>query len=146
MTGIDKEIKQLVNFINDLDGITTIGSCQGHDDGGPSIEWFHPYIKFKCTNNYTLAVLATIEHAYLSLDEQAKLSSFDSSLAFEPELNGSWCIEVVSHFDFNQLKKPNEFAMYVLRPESDSYEKASDIYSDFEQILNWYKYQVILRY
>ena len=34
MTDIDKEIKQLVNFINDLDGITTIGSCQGHDDGG----------------------------------------------------------------------------------------------------------------
>ena len=55
-------------------------------------------------------------------------------------------IEVVSHFEFNQLKKPNEFAMYVLRPESDSYDKASDIYGDFEQILKWYKYQVILRY
>ena len=146
MTDIDKEIKQLVNFINDLDGITTVGSCQGHDDGGPSIEWFYPYIKFKCTNNHTLAVLATIEHAYLSLDEQAKLSSFDSSLAFEPVLNASWSIEVVSHFEFNQLKKPNEFAMYILRPESDSYEKSSDIYSDFEQILKWYKYQVILRY
>ena len=146
MTDIDKKIKPLVNFINDLDGITTIGSCQGHDDGGPSIDWFYPYIKFKCTNNHTLAVLATIEHAYLSLNEQAKLNSFESSLAFEPDLCASWCIEVVSHFEFNQLKKPNEFAMYVLRPESDSYDKASDIYGDFEQILKWYKYQVILRY
>jgi len=146
MNDIDKEIKQLVNFINNLDGISTIGSCQGHDDGGSSIEWFYPYIKFKCTNNYTLAVLATIEHAYLSLDEQAKLSSFDSSLAFEPDLSASWSIEVVSHFEFNQMKNPSEFAVYVLRPESDSYDKASDIYSDFEQILKWYKYQVILRY
>ena len=146
MNDIDKEIKQLVNFINNLDGISTIGSCQGHDDGGSSIEWFYPYIKFKCTNNYTLGVLATIEHAYLSLDEQAKLSSFDSSLAFEPDLSASWSIEVVSHFEFNQMKNPSEFAVYVLRPESDSYNKASDIYSDFEQILKWYKYQVILRY
>ena len=134
------------NFINDLDGITTIGSCQGHDDGGPSTDWFYPYIKFKCTNNHTLAVLATIEHAYLSIDEQAKLSSFDSSLAFEPNLSASWSIEVVSHFEFNEMKNPSEFAMYVLRPESDSYDKASHVYSDFEQILKWYKYQVILRY
>ena len=44
------------------------------------------------------------------------------------------------------MKNPSEFAMYVLRPESDSYDKASHIYSDFEQILKWYKYQVILRY
>ena len=146
MTDIDKEIKQLVNFINDLDGITTIGSCQGHDDGGPSTDWFYPYIKFKCTNNHTLAVLATIEHAYLSLNEQAKLSSFDYSLAFEPNLSASWSIEVVSNFEFNEMKNPSEFAMYVLRPESDSYDKASHIYSDFEQILKWYKYQVILRY
>ena len=146
MNDIDKEIKQLVNFINNLDGISTIGSCQGHDDGGSSIEWFYPFIKFKCTNNYTLGVLATIEHAYLSLDEQAKLSSFDSSLAFEPDLSASWSIEVVSHFEFNLMKNPSEFAVYVLRPESDSYNKASDIYSDFEQILKWYKYQVILRY
>ena len=145
MTDIDREIKQLVNFINDLDGITTIGSCQGHDDGGESIEWFYPYIKFKCTSNHTLAVLATIEHAYLGLDEQSKLSSFDSSLAFEPNLNASWSIEVVSHFDFNQSKTPDEFAMYVLRPESNSYNKASDVFGDFEQILKWYKYQVILR-
>ena len=44
------------------------------------------------------------------------------------------------------MKNPSEFAMYVLRPESNSYDKASDIYGDFEQILKWYKYQVILRY
>ena len=93
--------------------------------------------RIKCTNNHTLAVLATIEHAYLSLDEQAKLSSFDSSLAFEPNLSASWSIEVVSHFEFNEMKNPSEFAVYVLRPESDSYDKASHIYSDFEQILKF---------
>ena len=146
MTDIDREIKQLVNFINNLDGVTTFGSCQGHDDGGESMEWFYPYIKFRCTSNYTLAVLATIEHAYLDLRQQSKLSSFDSSMAFEPDLIASWSIEVVSHFDFNQSKNPDEFAMYVLRPNSDSYKKASDIYGDFKQILDWYRYQVILRY
>ena len=34
MSGIDTQIQPLVEFLNQLDGVVTIGSCQGHDDGG----------------------------------------------------------------------------------------------------------------
>ena len=94
MQGLDIEIEQLVEFLNQLDGINTIGSCQGHDDGGESGEWIYPYIKFKCTNNQTLGFLASLEDAYKSINEQAESKYFDPSLAYEPDLNGAWCIEV----------------------------------------------------
>ena len=48
MVDVDVEIRPLVNFINNLEGVTTIGSCQGHDDGGKSGKWLYPYIKFRC--------------------------------------------------------------------------------------------------
>ena len=102
MSGIDTKIEPLVEFLNQLDGIITIGSCQGHDNGGDSGEWVYPYIKFKCTNNQTLGFLASLEYAYKSIDEQAESKYFDSSLAFEPYLIGDWCIEVVTNVDFNE--------------------------------------------
>ena len=71
MSGIDTKIEPLVKFLNQLDGVLTIGSCQGHDDGGGSGEWVYPYIKFKCINNRTLGFLASIEDAYKSINEQA---------------------------------------------------------------------------
>ena len=67
MSGIDTKIEPLVKFLNQLDGVITIGSCQGHDDGAGSGEWVYPYIKFKCTNNQTLGFLASIEDAYKSI-------------------------------------------------------------------------------
>ena len=105
MSGIDTKIEPLVKFLNQLDGVITIGSCQGHDDGGGSGEWVYPYVKFKCTNNRTLGFLAFLEDAYKSMNEQAKLKYFNSSLAFEPDLNGDWCIEVVKNIDFNEQHK-----------------------------------------
>ena len=103
MSGIDTKIEPLVKFLNQLDGVFTIGSCQGHDDGGGSGEWVYPYIKFKCINNRTLGFLASLEDAYKSINEQAELKYFNSSLAFEPDLNGDWCIEVVKNIDFNEF-------------------------------------------
>ena len=44
MSGIDTKIEPLVKFLNQLDGVFTIGSCQGHDDGGGSGEWVYPYL------------------------------------------------------------------------------------------------------
>ena len=58
MSGIDTQIQPLVEFLNQLDGINTIGSCQGHDDGGESGEWVYPYIKFKSVS-YTHLTLPT---------------------------------------------------------------------------------------
>ena len=146
MSGIDIEIKPLVEFLNQLDGIYTIGSCQGHDYGGNSGEWVYPYIKFKCTNNRTLGFLASLEDAYKSINEQAESKYFDSSLAFEPDLNGDWCIEVVKNIDFNDENIDDEYAMYVLRADLNSFDKPSEIYGDFKEILSWYKYQFKLIY
>ena len=108
MSGIDTKIEPLVDFLNQLDGIITIGSCQGHDNGGDSGEWVYPYIKFKCTNNQTLGFLASLEDAYKSINQQAESKYFDSALAFEPDLNGDWCIEVVKNIDFNDENIENE--------------------------------------
>ena len=146
MSGIDRKIEPLVEFLNQLDGIITIGSCQGHDDGGESGEWIYPYIKFKCTNNQTLGFLASIEDAYKSINEQAESKYFDSSLAFEPNLYGDWCIEVVKNIDFNDDNIEDEYVMYVLRADLNSFDKPSEIYGDFEEILSWYKYQFKLLY
>ena len=144
MSGIDRKIEPLVEFLNQLDGIITIGSCQGHDDGGESGEWIYPYIKFKCTNNQTLGFLASIEDAYKSINEQAESKYFDPSLAFEPDLGGNWCIEVTNNIDFNEKQIDDEYAMYVLRADLNSFEKPSDIYGDFNEILNWYKSKIKL--
>ena len=114
MSGIDTKIELLVKFLNQLDGVITIGSCQGHDDGGSSGEWVYPYIKFKCTNNRTLGFMASLEDAYKSINEQAELKYFNSSLAFEPDLNGDWCIEVVKNIDFNEQHIEGEYAMYAV--------------------------------
>ena len=146
MSGIDTKIEPLVEFLNQLDGIITIGSCQGHDNGGDSGEWVYPYIKFKCTNNQTLGFLASLEDAYKSINQQAESKYFDSALAFEPDLSGDWCIEVVKNIDFNDENIKDEYAMYVLRADLRSFDKPSEIYGDFKEILNWYKYQFKLIY
>ena len=146
MSGIDTKIKPLVEFLNQLDGIITIGSCQGHDNGGDSGEWVYPYIKFKCTNNQTLGFLASLEDAYKSINQQAESKYFDSALAFEPDLSGDWCIEVVKNIDFNDENIKDEYAMYVLRAGLHSFNKPSEIYDDFKKILSWYKYQFKLIY
>ena len=146
MSGIDTKIEPLVEFLNQLDGIITIGSCQGHDNGGDSGEWVYPYIKFKCTNNQTLGFLASLEDAYKSINQQAESKYFDSALAFEPDLSGDWCIEVVKNIDFNDKNIKDEYAMYVLRADLRSFDKPSEIYGDFKEILNWYKYQFKLIY
>ena len=64
---VDKKITNLVDFINSLKGVETLGSCQGHDNGGQTGEWVFPYIKFKCLDNRSLGLLASIEYIYLSL-------------------------------------------------------------------------------
>ena len=64
---VDVKIKPLVDFINSLKGVETLGSCQGHDNGGQTGEWVFPYIKFKCLDNRSLGLLASIEYIYSDL-------------------------------------------------------------------------------
>ena len=145
MLDVDKEIRLLVEFINSLDGITTIGSCQGHDDGAGGGEWLYPYIKFKCTNNRSLGLIAGIENAYANLDGLQKLNDFDPGQLYQPELKALWTTEVVSNADYNSADKSqnDEYALFVLRADSNSYNKPSEIYQDFSMITKWYEMQMI---
>lgn len=145
MLDVDKEIRHLVEFINSLDGITTFGSCQGHDDGAEGGEWLYPYVKFKCTNNRSLGLIAGIENAFANLDDVKKLNDFDSGQLYQPELKALWTIEVVSNVDYNSADKSqnDEYALFVLRADSNSYNKPSEIYRDFSTIIKWYEMQMI---
>ena len=138
---LDIEIKPLVDFFNTLDGINTFGSCQGHDDGGETGAWLYPYIKFKCTNNRSLGLLATIEYLYADLAKLYDLPEPELKNIYQPSLNAIWTIEVVPIYDYNLFKniKQDEFALYVLKANSDSFTKPSEIYPDFRIILEWYK-------
>ena len=80
LSKIDSEIKDLVLFINSLDGITTIGSCQGHDDDGPLGNFSHPYIKFKCSSNRSLGLLASVSDIYYDWDKDENSEDFFQNL------------------------------------------------------------------
>lgn len=141
---IDKQIKPLVKFFNSLKGVDTSGSCQGHDDGGEDGDWRYPYIKFKCTSNRSLGLLASIEYIYADLNNLYKLDEFKLSDIYQPSLKAIWTIEVVPNNDYNSTKKvrEGEYALYVLKAHSDSFVKPSEVYPDFIKILDWYKTQI----
>lgn len=138
---IDREVNTLVDFFNTLDGVETFGSCQGHDDGGESGSWFHPYIKFKCASNRSLGLIASIEHLYADLTKLYDLPDPEAKNIYQPRLKAVWTIEVVPNNDHDLYEniKQDEFALYVLKANSDSFKKPSDIYTDFKVILEWYQ-------
>ena len=141
---LDKHIKPLVDFFNRLEGINTFGSCQGHDDGGETGKWVYPYIKFKCTSNRSLGLLASIEYIYADLNSLYNVSEHELKNIYQPNLNAIWAIEVVPNNDYivsNNVKN-DEYALYVLKARSDSFTIPSDVYPDFIKILDWYKTQV----
>jgi len=143
-TSIDKQIIPLVEFFNTLDGINTIGSCQGHDDGGKTGEWVYPYIKFKSASNHSLGLLASIEYIYADLNILYNLSEIELNNIYQPNLNAIWTIEVVPNHDYSASHnvENDEYVFYVLKAHSDSFIKPSEVYPDFNKILDWYKAQV----
>tara|TARA_B100001142_G_scaffold276682_1_gene285832 strand:+ start:1107 stop:1550 length:444 start_codon:yes stop_codon:yes gene_type:complete len=145
MFDVDVEIRPLVNFINNLEGVKTYGSCQGHDDGGKSGDWLYPYIKFKCINNRSLGLIAGIENAYANLDSLQKLNNFNPSELYQPELKAMWTTEVVSNIDYNSIENTEDdaYALFVLRADSSSYNKPSEVYEDFPTIIKWYEMQMV---
>ena len=143
-TSIDKQIIPLVEFFNTLDGINTIGSCQGHDDGGEAGKWVYPYIKFKSMSNHSLGLLASIEYIYADLNILYNLSEIELDNIYRPKLNAIWTIEVVPNRDYSasQNVEKDEYALYVLKAHSDSFKRPSEVYPDFSKILEWYKAQI----
>ena len=143
-TSIDKQIIPLVEFFNTLDGINTIGSCQGHDDGGETGKWVYPYIKFKAMSNHSLGLLASIEYIYADLNILYNLSEIELDNIYRPKLNAVWTIEVVPNRDYSasQNVEKDEYALYVLKAHSDSFKRPSEVYPDFSKILEWYKAQI----
>ena len=143
-TSLDKQIKPLVEFFNTLDGINTIGSCQGHDDGGETGKWVYPYIKFKSMSNHSLGLLASIEYIYADLTIMYNLSEIELDNIYRPKLNAIWTIEVVPNRDYSasQNVEKDEYALYVLKAHSDSFKRPSEVYPDFSKILEWYKAQI----
>ena len=141
---LDKQIKPLVDFFNRLEGINTFGSCQGHNDGGKTGKWVYPYIKFKCTSNRSLGLLASIEYIYADLSSLYNVSEHELKNIYQPSLKAIWTIEVVPNNDFCVSKKINqeEYALYVLKAHADSFTKPSEVYPDFIKILDWYKAQI----
>ena len=143
-TSLDKQIIPLVEFFNTLDGINTIGSCQGHDDGGETGKWVYPYIKFKSMSNHSLGLLASIEYIYADLTILYNLSEIELDNIYRPKLNAIWTIEVVPNRDYSasQNVEKDEYALYVLKAHSDSFKRPSEVYPDFSKILEWYKAQI----
>ena len=143
-TSLDKQIIPLVEFFNSLDGVSTIGSCQGHDDGGETGKWVYPYIKFKSMSNRSLGLLASIEYVYADLTIMYNLSEIELNNIYQPKLNAIWTIEVVPNRDYSVSSnvENDEYAFYVLKAHSDSFTKPSEVYPDFNKILDWYKAQV----
>ena len=143
-TSLDKQIIPLVEFFNTLEGINTIGSCQGHDDGGETGKWVYPYIKFKSMSNHSLGLLASIEYIYADLNILYNLSEIELDNIYRPKLNAIWTIEVVPNRDYSasQNVEKDEYALYVLKAHSDSFKRPSEVYPDFSKILEWYKAQI----
>ena len=99
---IDYKIESLVEFINSLKGVETLGSCQGHDKGGQTGEWVYPYIKFKCLDNRSLGLLASIEYIYSDLRKlYGDVSEEELFKIYQPKLKGIWTIEVLPNIDYH---------------------------------------------
>ena len=140
---VDKKITNLVDFINSLKGVETLGSCQGHDNGGQTGEWVFPYIKFKCLDNRSLGLLASIEYIYSDLRKiYGYLSEEELSKIYQPKLKGIWTIEVLPNIDYHLPDNDGEYAVFVLKVHIDSFGKPSEVYPDFDKILHWYKTQL----
>jgi len=140
---LDKKIKKLVCFLNTLPTVKTIGSCQGHDNGGKTGNFDHPYITFVCADKRILGLLTSLDFAYEDLSEI--LPEFWKR---QPHLKAYWEVLVVRANDSEctpeELKTENQeedYVNYELEPYRFSYDKPSDIYGDFKEILKYYKWK-----
>lgn len=143
MNTLDTKIKELVFFLNTPPTVKTIGSCQGHDDGGETGTYDIPYISFTCIDRRVLGFLASLRFAYENPSEL--LPKYRKN---QPRLHADWCIYVIMgedpEYSSEELKADNrheDYVFYVLQPDRYSYDKPSDIYGDFSEILKYYQWK-----
>ena len=98
-------------------------------------------------NNRSLGLIAGIENAYANLDSLQKLNNFNPNELYQPELIAMWTTEVVSNIDYNSIEnsEDEEYALFVLRADSNSYNNPSEVYEDFTTIIKWYQIQMVSR-
>lgn len=143
MNVLDPKIKELVYFLNTLPTVKTLGSCQGHDDGGETGNFDIPYISFTCIDRRVLGFLACFRFAYENPSE-----ILPKYREYQPRLHADWDIHVITgedpEYSPEELKEDNrqeDYVFYVLQPDRCSYDKPSEIYSDFSEILKYYKWK-----
>ena len=90
-------------------------------------------------------MIAGIENAYANLDDLQKLNNFNPNELYQPELKAMWTTEVVSNIDYNSIvnTEDDEYALFVLRADSKSYNYPSEVYEDFTTITKWYEMQMV---
>ena len=90
-------------------------------------------------------MIAGIENAYANLDDLQKLNNFNPNELYQPELKAMWTTEVVSNIDYNSIRdtEDDEYALFVLRADSNSYNYPSEVYEDFTTITKWYEMQML---
>lgn len=152
---LDEKVKNLVFFLNTLPTVKTIGSCQGHDDGGETGEYYHPFITFYCKNNKVMSFLASLDSAYLDENELSDICL--DCRKHLPHLQAKWAIyanwvtdkkvtieeyKANKHSKFtlkgHKANKQKGYVIFSLKPRSCSFVKASDIWDDLKEILKYY--------
>lgn len=137
--------KELVYFLNTLPTVRTIDRCQGPDYGGETDYSLHTDISFECFNLRVLGFLASIDNVGpFGLDE---LDGEEGRLLLN--FNAKWAIYVFSAEDlvstsgiFKALKQgENKYIYYSLSPGGEYFENPSEIYSDFSELLKYYKWK-----
>jgi hypothetical protein len=75
---IDAGVQRLVSLINDLPGLRTIGSCEGH----PGTKWSVTYVTFEINWNMGVVGLGTLA------------ACLDKNFLAPPELSDMWSLSV----------------------------------------------------
>jgi len=138
---IDEEIKDIVEFLNSLKGVRTIGSCAGHNND----ETFDsPYITFRCSDERILGMLASVFDMAYSPEEEVE-EWVEEYKQYKPELIGDWHIAVIVANDSEckptEIDANDGYFSYCLSCHPLSYDNPSDISPDYEEMLNYWKWK-----
>lgn len=136
---IDDEIKEVVKFFNSLDGIRTIGSCQGHDDNKI---FDSPYITFRCLNERNLGMLVSLFEMAYANEEEVK-DWFDEYKEHKPNLIGDWYISIITSNDSEcELERDDDsYFLYCLALAECSNNEPSELYKDYDEMLKYWKWK-----
>lgn len=143
---IDEKIKPLYDFLNSLDGVETIGSCQGHSDNE---DFSDPYITFTCDNSRSLGLIAGVVESANEIeivknrDEEPEDIFVDWFIENAPKTNGDWSVVVLSADDATlPPDQVNHYVFYCLSPHPFSYDKVEEIWEDPAELARYGNYLI----